>query len=274
MKCAWQELMVILPPWLGQAAGDYQNNLQEIRLRLHQPVELITSGGSIWLRQKAAEEDLKYCINTASRYSPWAAQTIARGYITAPGGHRLGLCGEAVMHQSQMTGIRRAESINIRIARDFPGIGAVLEGLNRSLLIIGPPGSGKTTLLRDIVRMIARNDTVSVVDERGELFPDGFQRGRRMDVLSGCCKLSGIEIALRTMGPDWIAVDEITSEEDCFALQRSGWCGVRLIATAHASCLRDLQSRQLYRPLVDTALLTQILVMNRDKSWKLERMDI
>ena len=45
-----------------------------------------------------------------------------------------------------------------------------------SLLLLGPPGSGKTTLLRDLIRRISRKKMVSVVDERRELFPEGFMR--------------------------------------------------------------------------------------------------
>lgn len=274
MKCAWQELIHIIPPWLGSAAENHRDSLQEIRLRLGQPTEMIHQEGSTWLHREAMEEDLNYCVNTASRYSPWAAQTTSQGYITAPGGHRIGLCGEAVTQQGAMTGIRKISSLNIRIARDFPGIGVSAANLKGSILLIGPPGSGKTTLLRDMTRQISGKETVSVVDERGELFPNGFLRGKRMDILTGCPKSAGIDTVLRTMGPDSIAVDEITSEADCAALLRSGWCGVRLLATAHAASLSDLHSRRIYRPLLETKLFSNVLVMNRDKSWKLERMDI
>ena len=273
MKCAWQELIRILPTWLGVEADNHRESLQEIRLRLGQPTELITWKGNMWLPRMAEENDLKYCMNTASRYSPWAAQSIAKGYLTAYGGHRIGICGDAVIKHGEMTGIRKVESINIRIARDFPGIAASAKNMQGSILIIGPPGSGKTTMLRDLARLISERETVSVVDERGELFPEGFQRGRRMDVLTGCSKSEGIDTVLRTMGPECIAVDEITSEKDCAALLRSGWCGVRLAATAHAFSLSNLKTRPIYIPLLKTKLFSNVLIMNRDKSWKLERMD-
>lgn len=114
-----------------------------------------------------------------------------------------------------------------------------------------------------------------MVDERGELFPgcSDFDRGSRLDVLCGCSKQEGIEILLRTMGPDCIAVDEITAAQDCEALLQAGWCGVRLIATAHAASVRELKQRPLYRPLVEQRLFDQIIVLGRDKTWHLERMD-
>ena len=81
-------------------------------------------------------------------------------------------------------------------------------------------------------------------------------------------------MALRTLGPSYIAMDEITSESDCAALIRAGWCGVRLLATAHASDINDLFSRSVYRPLVNTGLFQTAVVLKPDKSWKLERMKL
>ena len=144
-----------------------------------------------------------------------------------------------------------------------------------ALLILGPPGAGKTTLLRDIIRHRSNGGKiVSVVDERGELFPCGnlFDPGTRTDVLTGCSKAQGVDIALRTMSPKCIAVDEITAQEDCQALVSALWCGVDLLATAHAANCNDLQSRPIYRPLIQTGLFKQVIVLSRDKSWHLERM--
>lgn len=274
MKCAWKELLSILPPWLA-AEVERRDMLQELRLRLDSPPELVFPEESQWLRRAVSRADLLFCVNTASRYSPWTAQTMANGYLTAPGGHRIGLCGEAVVNRGVMTGFREITSLCIRVARDFPGIGENAAGLSGSILLIGPPGSGKTTLLRDIVRTISQRETVAVVDEREELFPVEFrQSAKRMDVLTGCAKVEGIEIALRCMGPSSLAVDEITAEADCEALLRAGWCGVRLLATAHAASLQDLYRRAVYRPLVKAQLFSHVLVLHRDKSWREERMEL
>ena len=274
MKCAWKELLSILPPWLA-AEVERRDMLQELRLRLDSPPELVFPEESQWLRRAVSRADLLFCVNTASRYSPWAAQTMANGYLTAPGGHRIGLCGEAVVNRGVMTGFREITSLCIRVARDFPGIGENAAGLSGSILLIGPPGSGKTTLLRDIVRTISQRETVAVVDEREELFPVEFrQSAKRIDVLTGCAKADGIEIALRCMGPSSLAVDEITAEADCEALLRAGWCGVRLLATAHAASLQDLYRRAVYRPLVKAQLFSHVLVLHRDKSWREERMEL
>ena len=219
-----------------------------------------------------------HCINTASRYSPWCASTVSQGFITSLGGHRIGLCGEVVIKNGKAEGIRSVSSLCIRIARDIPGIAAGAADDQSSVLIIGPPGSGKTTLLRDLIRR--RSETgrgcVAVVDERGELFPAGnvFDRGERTDVLTGCDKGTGIDMVLRTMGPSCIAVDEITSERDCQAMIRAGWCGVSMLATAHASSKKDLSNRLVYQPLVRSGIFETMLVMQRDKSWRKERMEL
>ena len=275
MNCAWKELLSVLPSWLSRDVDiRSQDTLQELRLRIGLPPQLICASGTLWLERKIVQEDLLFCVNTASRYSPWAAQSMAQGYITAPGGHRLGLCGEAVVQDGNMSGIRSVRSLCIRVARDFPGIGSRYSLLPGSILIVGPPGSGKTTLLRDLIRQISQKQTVAVVDERRELFPEGLWTGSgSLDILTGCPKTAGIDIMLRTMGPETIALDEISAASDCDALYQAGWCGVRLIATAHAASLSDLCRRPLYKPLLANGLFEHILTLNKDKTILEERME-
>lgn len=277
MMCAWEALLQVLPQWLRSDTDRLgRKGLQELRLHLGQMPELVLPEGSVWLSRKVTREDLDFCVNAASRYSPWAAATVSQGYITAAGGHRIGLCGEAVVHNGEVKGLRKVRDLCIRVARDFPGIAGGISGPGQSALILGAPGWGKTTLLRDLIRR--RSDAgehVAVVDERGELFPDdSFPRGRCTDVVSGCTKAQGIDSLLKTMGPDCIAVDEITSQSDCEAIQKAVGCGVSLLATAHGRSLSDLKSRPIYRPLLETPLVECILVLRKDKSWRLERMEI
>ena len=275
MICAWEQLLAVLPNWLADEVDRYAGKeIQEIRLRVGQIPELVIHNQSLWLDRIVSGDDLNFVINTASRYSPWAATTIEHGYVTAEGGHRIGICGDAVIKNGVMSGIRLVHSLCIRVAKDYSGIAGAAGKLNGSILIIGPPGSGKTTLLRDLCRALAKTETVGVVDERRELYPDGIQRGRRMDVLSGCGKGEGIEILLRTMGPSAVAVDEITSEQDCEALIRAGWCGVRILATAHAASIADLMQRSVYKPLISHGLFDHILVLGRDKCWREEKIAI
>lgn len=273
MMCAWKELLGILPAWLRPEVDRLgREQLQELRLRINAPPELILGGQYRLLKGTVTREDLNFCINTASRYSPWVASTSAKGYLSAPGGHRIGLCGTVVCNSGKLTGIREVHSLCIRVARDLSGIAEQIPLSCGSVLILGAPGRGKTTFLRDLSRRISKEKTVSVVDERGELFPDGLQRGRRMDVLSGCPKTEGIEMVLRTMGPDYIAVDEITSPEDCAALVRAANCGVELVATAHGTSRQDFFTRSIYRDLAALKVFQTIIILQQDKSYTVERV--
>jgi len=278
MKCAWQELLSILPPLIRSEVDALgKETMQELRLRLGHPPELVFCTDRISLPTNVVQQDLQFVINAASKYSPWLAETLSQGYLTAPGGHRIGVCGEAIVKDGRMTGIRDLSSLCIRVARDFPGMIRDRSLSSGSVLIIGKPGSGKTTFLRDLIRLRSASGTgsVAVVDQRGEIFPfaSNFMSGQRVDVMTGCNKKEGMEVMLRTMGPETIAVDEITSEEDCNGLLHAAWCGVSLIATAHAASKFDLLNRPVYKPLINGNIFDTLVILQKDKSWKVERME-
>ena len=113
-----------------------------------------------------------------------------------------------------------------------------------------------------------------MADERGELFPEGLEAPAGADILMGCKKPEAIAMLLRTMGPDTIAVDEITQQEDCDALTQAGWCGVRVLATAHAHDVQDLKARRVYRPIITGGIFDWLVVLKRDKSYRVERMGL
>lgn len=275
MMCAWKELLSILPPALRPEVDKLgRTTAQQLRLRLGNPLVMVTQKQKIPIGSTLTADALNYVVNTACRYSPWTAGTAASGYITAPGGHRVGICGETVVKDGAMTGFRNIRSLHIRVARDFPGIAGRLAPLEGNLLLLGRPGSGKTTLLRDLIRQRSHRENIGVVDERGELFPVGLDPGCCADVITGCSKSQGIDAVLRTMGPDTIAVDEITAAADCEALLQAGWCGVRLLATVHGADARDLRSRKVYRPILDSGLFDTLVILNEDKSFRTERIKL
>ena len=256
-----------------------KDTLQELRLRIGLTPEMIMRNGCYSLSRVVSKDDLAFVINTASEYSPWAATTVKQGFITSPGGHRIGVCGQCASMDGMIRGIAVPSSVCIRVARDFDRISGNAENLAESVLIIGPPGSGKTTLLRDLIRYKSDRGpgNVGVVDEREELFPTYkgqacFPIGKRTDIISGCTKAAGIEAILRSMNPHWIAVDEITAASDCEAILHAGWCGVNLMATAHAGSINDLKTRPVYRPLLQSGLFSAVLILGIDKSWSMERI--
>ena len=282
MQCLWQSYLNLLPPWMRQTVNRLgKDKLLELRLRIGLQPQCVLTDGIVRFGQVVTSQDLVFCINAASQYSPWSAATAAQGFLTAQGGHRIGICGSAVTTEGHMTGIRTPTSLCIRVARDFPGLATGVPFHNRSILIIGSPGTGKTTLLRDLIRQIAHSPygPVAVVDDRCELYPivqghHGFSTGDGVDVLSGCCKVEGIQFLLRNMSPGYIAVDEITASQDCQALLHAGWCGVKLLATAHAGTKEDLFTRPIYRPLLKYKLFDTLLILQSDKTWHMERCEI
>lgn len=280
MRCAWDELIRLLPHTIQNDVNIIgRETLQELRLRVGQPVNLVCSDKNIYLSIDAKQEFMLHIINGASQYSPWTAQSSAYGYITAPGGHRIGICGEAVLKNGIVQSIGSVNSLCIRIARDLDGISDKIIIDGTSILIIGPPGSGKTTLLRDVIRRYSSilNGSIAVLDERGEIFPllNGksiFHSGINTDIMSNCPKVRGIEMLLRTMGPRCIAVDEITNEEDCGAIIDASNCGISLIATAHAHDISDIRNRPIYKTLMDNGVFRRIIILNKNKTWVEERI--
>lgn len=274
-------LLELMPEWVRQGLGQ-PTELRELRLRVGQAPQVCEKAGVRMLPgRQVRQEDLTYIINTASRYSPYAASGLTSGYITARGGHRIGICGTGICKSGSIAGIKELRSLCIRAARDMPGIASGLPQKigTGSVLILGPPGSGKTTLLRDLIRCLSREGSqVGVVDERCELFPTEpggfcFFPGPCTDVLSGVGKQSGIEMLLRSMGPQWIALDEITSEADCTIMERAGYCGVQFLAACHGENKEDLFRRPVYRKLMEARIFKQLILMTRDQSFTLEEME-
>ena len=280
MRCHWQAFLKILPAWLQEPVDTHgKEKLTELRLRIGSAPELVLTDRSVWLTSQVAANDISFCVNAASQYSPWIASTIREGYLTAHGGHRIGVCGDVIMDTDGQPCFQNVTSLCIRVARDFPDIAVGLPVDAGSVLIIGPPGSGKTTFLRDLIRQRSNHGigSVAVVDERGELFPSVrgqpcFCTGKRTDILCGMSKERGIYSAIRTMGPAVIAVDEITAKADCDALVHAMWCGVHILASAHATCVQDLYRRSIYKPLVESNLFETLIVLQQDKSWRMERI--
>ncbi len=279
MICQWESVLNVLPNWMRQAVDEQgSETLQELRLRLGQQPQLCMGIRQKFLQRHVNAEDLRFVIHAASRYSPWAIASAAQGYITLPGGHRIGISGEVIQKEGCPSTVRWASSVCIRISRDFSGISRKIHNQG-SILIIGSPGSGKTSLLRDLIR--CRSDTgpqsVCVIDERCELFPASqnsfcYPQGLRTDVILACPKAQGIQMGIRCMSPGTIAVDEITAPSDCLALTQAAWCGVDILATAHAGGKEELYRRAVYKPLMESQIFETLVIMSPDKTYYTERM--
>lgn len=80
---------------------------------------------------------------------------LAAGYITIPGGCRVGVGGQYLLHPQQGVILQSLRSMNLRIAREknmpLPlALTQALKGHFVGFLLVGEPDSGKTTLLRHL----------------------------------------------------------------------------------------------------------------------------
>lgn len=191
---------------------------------------------------------------------------LCRGYINAPGGVRVGVCGTAVT-DGHIQSLRDISSVSIRIPRQIREAGREIIPLveNDSVLILSPPGGGKTTLLRELVRSVSdKGVRVSLADERGELagmwngVPQ-FELGRCTDVLSGAPKAEAAMLLLRAMAPEVLAMDEISAAEDAAAIETLLGCGVRIFATAHAATKEEFFRRPIYGRLAELGAFQKLI---------------
>src|SRR5699024_12317493 len=70
--------------------------LQEIRIRLGRPIELIFDQHTEWIEQiKPGRKDSIHVLNQLSEFSLYRMEDELReGYVTVEGGHRVGLAGK------------------------------------------------------------------------------------------------------------------------------------------------------------------------------------
>ena len=174
-----RQALRICPPGLRQAIDRLPDAgaMEELRLRCGQPPACRIAGKERALPlAPVTPELLRGMLEQATQRSAYAMQEMTRcGFVTLPGGHRLGICGTAVVQNGTITALREPSSLNLRIARQPDGIADRLRDAlwarPQSVLLCGAPGSGKTTLLRDLIRQLSDRFgwRICVVDERLEL---------------------------------------------------------------------------------------------------------
>ena len=282
-------LLATLPPRCLAA-------LEEVRLRVGRPLfvhfggeegMVSRSGGLCTDRRSAYHTTLEDCRTALQRFtssSLYAREDELRnGYLTLPGGHRVGLVGRAVLDGGRLRTLRDIAGLNLRLAREVRGaadgvLPHLLDGRGgiASTLVLSPPQAGKTTLLRDLCRQISEGRPglglagrkVVVVDERSELAGccNGLPEcdvGPRTDVLDACPKAEGISLVLRAMSPEVIVTDELGRPEDVAAVREAVRCGVAILASAHAADLEEAERRPALAPLLTEGCFARAVVLSR-----------
>lgn len=265
---------------------------EELRLRAGRALCLTMPDGARALSEtRVTRGDLEQVLDKATDYSRYAAaETIRRGYVTAPGGFRVGVCGTALPEGDDNLGIKDVSSLAIRIPRLCEGVALpvlpeLLEGGRlASTLLLSPPGGGKTTLLRDLVRLLSQGSDlagpmrVALVDERGELAAvcqgrPQLEVGPHTDVMDGCPKALAVPMLLRAMSPQVIALDELALPEDVAAVCAAAGCGVKLLATAHAASVEELAARPLLGKVLSCGVFRRAVVISgADRRCRVEEL--
>ncbi len=260
------------------------DGLEEIRVRIGWPVELIYGNHNEWLGNYDSMIDrqcLDEMLNYITGYSIYAMdEEIKQGYITFSGGHRIGITGHATYEalrdtrEPQIKTIIDIGGLNIRIAHERKDCAKNIvphlrkENSIYNTLFFAAPGVGKTTYLRDAIRILSEELKICVVDERSEIAAcvDGKPQndlGKRCDVLDACPKEVGMKMVLRTMSPDIIAVDEIGKEEEFILLEQMRCSGVKVLGTMHAGDIEQLLRNPMVRKGMETGAIERFVELIR-----------
>ncbi len=283
LQSIWRGMPQQMAKRIQDCITNAEETLQEIRLRRDKPLLLRSTKGWQYVQYgtqapyTVTGSDIKACVSLLSGYSLYAfEEELRQGFLTIAGGHRVGFCGKAVVEDGRIRTLHQISSLNIRIAREVFGCADEMlpylfsDGQFCHTLILSPPGCGKTTLLREMIHCLANapyHYTVGVADERGEIagMYEGVPQmdlGECSDVISGCPKAAGMELLLRSMSPQIIAVDELGREEDFFAAVDTVHAGVRLLCTVHGSCLEDVQKRPFVRKLLEMGAMERFVLLS------------
>lgn len=272
MDRVYQYLPEDLGAYIKKLPEETKKQVCEIRLRKNAPFSISTYSKNLFIDKSGKiTNKLKdgiictpahlttavngFCQGSVYRYMT----TINSGFIVTPEGLRVGVCGEGIYDGDKISSVSSFSSVNIRLSRNIENAGDLLsryiaQNKGSSLLIISPPGYGKTTVIRSVAKALGNGRfsapmRVSVIDERGEILPDGATG--LIDRFLGYSKPHGIEIAVRLFTPEYIICDEIGLFDDTRAILSVQNSGVPFVATAHGNSLSEVLKRPNIKELIE-----------------------
>ena len=143
-------------PWEGDGHAAHPQNpapelwnaltpeAEELRLRVGRTPGVVIAGREHPLSASIViRATLDQIVGAASGHSSFAA--LGDGYLSLPGGHRLGFCGSAVVKDGHIAHFRQLSALNLRIAREVRGVAdpILCSSPLKNTLLVGPPGAEK-----------------------------------------------------------------------------------------------------------------------------------
>ena len=288
-------ILKCLPTQLAKLILEHNiQKLEEIRIRANKPVILKLGQVEIVLNYTITTNEIIGILQNICNNSIYTYQNqICNGFITLPGGNRVGIAGNVVIKDGQVSNISYIYSLNFRISHQINGasdniLKYVLDTENNTIfntLIVSPPGAGKTTIIRDLAKRISngineinfRGLDVSIIDERGEIaaMTKGItfnDVGIRTDVLDNVPKSIGIRMAVRSMAPKVIIADEIGNKDDVYIINYAICSGVKCIFTAHGSNMEDLLKNNEINKIINLQLFSKIIFLDEKQKGKIKNV--
>lgn len=265
--------------------------LNEIRIRRELPLILVFGKNCLFITRKGKllnhfsefaylvdDEEFDLIFRRLSNYSVHSViDNLTKGFITAEGGNRIGVASTAVIKEKEVASVKDVSSLNIRIASEVKDCSRQILNMlfvNNfpSIIVASPPAGGKTTFLRDFARLLStgfnnKYRKVVIVDERNEIAYKGENGinadvGLNTDVITGFPKSVGIEMAIRTLSPDIIVCDEISSSAEVAAMADGFNSGVNFAVSVHAAGKKDLAEKAIIRELLLRNEFEYIVMLN------------
>ena len=256
-------------------------SVSEMHLCLGKGSSLLIGAERMKLFSFVTDKDIRTAFVRVCSGSVYAFRdTISEGYVSIGEGVRVGIGGQARYSAGKLVGVSNVSSLVFRIPTAHSSlIDRLYEAWGKSkrgMLIYSVAGGGKTTALRDLCSLIAIRDKkrIAVIDERCEFIERECCDAGIM-LLRGYERRKGVEIALRTLAPQIIAIDEIGARDESCGIIESLLSGVNVLATAHASCEEELVKRTSLSPYINMGIFDILFgIFHTDNTYSCEYKEI